>query len=167
MNGAAREDVIAAKKFHLRRPAGQENFKSVVIGRPEENDRGGITGLNHSNNLKSKSRPKRNKQKSKPKFETISNEQNRNPNTPLSYSAYQFINERYRLSFVSGSCFGVEITSFARLIRISISGFRISPDEVSQYRAVIFCRCLATAFPISRFLSHTARRSSRLRHSSA
>jgi hypothetical protein len=44
MNGAAGKDVIAAEKSHLRRPAGQENFKIVMIGRPEKNDGRGIAG---------------------------------------------------------------------------------------------------------------------------
>ena len=48
MNGAAGKDVIAAEKSHLRRPAGQKNFKIAVIAGPQKNDGRSIARLNHS-----------------------------------------------------------------------------------------------------------------------
>jgi hypothetical protein len=47
MNRPAGENVKASKKAHLGRAASQQNFKSVMIVCTNENDGGGIAGLNH------------------------------------------------------------------------------------------------------------------------
>jgi hypothetical protein len=47
VNRATRENVIAAKKAHFRRPARQKDFEAAVIAGTKENDGGSRTRMNH------------------------------------------------------------------------------------------------------------------------
>jgi hypothetical protein len=47
VDSPSRKNVETAQKPHLRRPPSQKDLEAAVLIRPQKNDRGSITGINH------------------------------------------------------------------------------------------------------------------------
>jgi hypothetical protein len=47
VDSTSRKNVKAAEKFHLRRPASQQDLEAALFIRPQENDRGSEANTSH------------------------------------------------------------------------------------------------------------------------